>query len=90
MDSSARMSFYAAEMRRGNLQILCHTCNSIKANISAEVYRAALARMYLSDTRHTGGGTQANGNLCSVRDRQEVFRNAVKFVTDQVLTYEPF
>jgi 5-methylcytosine-specific restriction endonuclease McrA len=32
MSSSARMTFYVREMRKGNLQILCHACNVKKSN----------------------------------------------------------
>lgn len=31
-DTSARMSFYHRQARAGNLQILCHACNSQKGN----------------------------------------------------------
>ncbi len=36
------MRFYTAEARRGNLQILCHACNTIKADINPAEYRTAL------------------------------------------------
>ena len=31
MDTSARMSFYRAQHRAGNLQVLCSTCNGQKS-----------------------------------------------------------
>jgi 5-methylcytosine-specific restriction endonuclease McrA len=41
MSSSARMTFYVREMRKGNIQILCHKCNVKKSNKPNGKYTAS-------------------------------------------------
>ena len=38
LDTSSRMSFYRAQMRAGNLQVLCSRCNSIKGAAEEQRY----------------------------------------------------
>lgn len=90
MEASTRCSFYSAEMRRGNLQILCAVCNSIKGGISRELYRAALRAMYLSEHGRAGEGTPARGNALTALERQDMFRRAVASLGTQLQEALPF
>lgn len=43
LSSVNRMSFYLGQWRAGNLQILCHTCNTKKSDKPQERYLPGLA-----------------------------------------------
>ena len=38
MDTSQRMSFYRAQLRLGNLLLLCGTCNSLKGALDLTTF----------------------------------------------------
>lgn len=42
MTAPARVSFYRAQMRAGNVQLLCRDCNAIKGGIAKSVWLLAL------------------------------------------------
>jgi hypothetical protein len=43
LSSPSRMSFYLAQFRRGNLQVLCHDCNSRKGAKPMPKYSVTVA-----------------------------------------------
>lgn len=51
LSSVARITFYMEQMRRGNLQVLCHDCNSAKGAGENEKYRAVGSSEKLSPER---------------------------------------
>jgi hypothetical protein len=51
LNPAGRMTFYANQARMGNLQVLCHACNSRKAAGANPVYRPSV-----TDGRSTANG----------------------------------
>lgn len=43
MSSVQRVTYYCEQMRRGNIQVLCHNCNSKKGADSQAPYYASVA-----------------------------------------------
>jgi hypothetical protein len=46
LSSVARVTFYMQQMRRGNIQILCHTCNSRKGATAQAPLYASVALIF--------------------------------------------
>jgi hypothetical protein len=62
MTAPARMSFYRAQMRAGNVQLLCKVCNALKGDLLPDVWTDALSNMKssaleLRPSLAPGGGT---------------------------------
>lgn len=46
-----RICFYRREMQAGNVQLLCHSCNALKADLSKHMWTAAVQMAWLRARR---------------------------------------
>lgn len=53
MSSDQRISFYRAEMRKGNIQLLCRVCNAKKGDMTDREWRAQLNTDLNQDPKDT-------------------------------------
>lgn len=69
-----RICFYRRQMRAGNIQLLCGTCNSLKSEMPVALWKAALRDVH-ARTRSAGGlWTPAQGTKVDPLVAQELFR----------------
>jgi hypothetical protein len=61
MTAPARISFYRAQMRAGNVQLLCQQCNSLKGDMSATDWWLAMQRASNQLTTQSGVGSPGRG-----------------------------
>ena len=75
-----RISYYRREMRRGNVQLLCHFCNSCKAGLNPEEWR--LVRCWVSETNaiHSASNTPGRGTCLTSLELRECLATAVSRV----------
>lgn len=76
MDSSRRMSFYRAQARQGNVQLLCQFCNATKSGISGLDYQTAREWVHESAAIQLHSGTPGRGTALSALELRECFRVA--------------
>jgi hypothetical protein len=61
MTAPARISFYRAQMRMGNVQLLCQQCNSLKGDMNAVDWWLAMQRATNELTTVGGVGSPGRG-----------------------------
>jgi hypothetical protein len=57
-----RICFYRSEMRFGNLQLLCLSCNCMKADLSQHSFLAAVSMARVRFTSHRTAHTPVQGS----------------------------
>ena len=76
MDTSQRISFYRAQMRMGNIQLLCTRCNALKGDLSQADWLALLTTVRNESSSNTHikacGQVQQPPPLRSPRGNSEV------------------
>lgn len=71
LDLARRMSYYRREIRRGNLQLLCHFCNSCKSGLNAEEWRLALNWLLESAAIQRLSSAPGGGTAMTSLERRE-------------------
>jgi 5-methylcytosine-specific restriction endonuclease McrA len=74
MTAPARVSFYRAQMRAGNVQLLCKVCNSLKGDLLPDVWLDAICNMKASEMELNPTGTHPWGKPWSPEQTQEWLR----------------
>lgn len=73
-DTSARMSFYHREARAGNVALLCHFCNSCKADLNRSDYESAVQFVRQSESLLSQSGTPGGEHAMTPAVRRECWK----------------
>lgn len=73
-DTSQRMSFYTAQARRGNLQLLCSECNALKGDLSRLLWDAMIQTLIDIEARRALSCSPGEGTRLSPLERREHLR----------------
>jgi len=75
MTAPARVSFYRAQMRAGNVQLLCNECNSLKGDLVLSDWRDALSSMRASELSMSPAQYPARGTGWTPEQKQNWLRS---------------
>jgi hypothetical protein len=70
-----RISFYRAQHRVGNLQILCQKCNALKAGFSLAIWETAVLCLARAEAQQRPGFSGGRGTAFTVEERRQFVRD---------------
>lgn len=78
MTAPARVSFYRAQMRAGNVQLLCSECNSMKGGMTRFDWETAVRIMFADHARRSPPVDPARGPAFFARQRRDTLSNILR------------
>ena len=72
-----RITFYQRQMRAGNVQLLCASCNSLKGDLTAAAWQTAILQLRARTVPLRPLGDPARGTEEDFFQRHEVLRDIV-------------
>ena len=79
MTAPARISFYRAQMRKGNLQLLCSECNSLKGDMTAAEWHEVMLYATERTIQRNGACSPGKGPDTSPEHWREIIRALITF-----------
>jgi hypothetical protein len=80
LSAPERISFYRKQLRAGNVQLLCASCNSLKGEMTQERWLSAVGKVRSAEAIQRATGSPGKGPAWFPSQRHEMLRYVVTVI----------